>query len=190
MYWSVFAGYCPEDHTDVKSVECQPSCLDTSSGLDQETTAAPNTITSDNLINLINNDSHILSQELSGGIVSEDKKYTWNVSDITPLSTSKEHLSIVRTPVNESLKSSEKLLRHKRDILKERITPAVAKPHRKTFKTYQQEFLDARRLPLVRHPFGTNDVRCAPINQSNCMQERIVFKAHGPQTGMCVASDR
>ena len=190
MYSFVFEGYCPEDHTDVRSVECQPSCLDTSPSLDQETTAAPNIITSDNLIDFINNDSDILSLELSGGIVSEDKNYTWNVSDIAPRSTIKEDPNLVRTTVDESHIFSEKLLRHKRDILKEGITPEVAKSHRKTFQTYQQEFLDARRLPLVRHPFGTNDVRCAPINQSNCMQERIVFKAHGPQTGMCVASDR
>ena len=51
-------------------------------------------------------------------------------------------------------------------------------------------FYDTRDLPIVRHPYGSDKVRCVPLNQSNCEPERIVFKAHGPQTGMCVNSDR
>ena len=125
----------------------------------------------------------------SSGIESKDKNYTSKASDITFASTITEDPNLVNSSVDESLILSEKLLRHKRDKLKQGIDPG-GKSHGKNSKTYQQAFLDARRLPLVRHPFGNNDVRCAPINQSNCMQERIVFKAHGPQTGMCVASDR
>ena len=51
-------------------------------------------------------------------------------------------------------------------------------------------FYDTRDLPIVRHPYGSDKIRCVPLNQSNCEPERIVFKAHGPQTGMCVNSDR
>ena len=51
-------------------------------------------------------------------------------------------------------------------------------------------YYDTRDLPIVRHPYGDGKFRCAPLNQSNCEPERIVFKAHGPQTGMCVNSDR
>ena len=51
-------------------------------------------------------------------------------------------------------------------------------------------FYDTRDLPIVRHPYGSGRVRCVPLNSSNCEPERIVFKAHGPQTGMCVSSDR
>ena len=51
-------------------------------------------------------------------------------------------------------------------------------------------FYDTRDLPILRHPYGNNTFRCAPVNQSNCEPERYVFKAHGPQTGMCVSSDR
>ena len=51
-------------------------------------------------------------------------------------------------------------------------------------------YYDTRQLPIIRHPYGNNDVRCKPVNQSNCEPDRIIFKAHGPQTGMCVASDR
>jgi hypothetical protein len=51
-------------------------------------------------------------------------------------------------------------------------------------------FYDNRDMPIMRHPYGNNTVRCVPINQSNCEPERYIFKAHGPQTGMCVSSDR
>ena len=51
-------------------------------------------------------------------------------------------------------------------------------------------FYDTRDLPILRHPYGNNTVRCAPGNRSNCEPERYIFKAHGPQTGMCVSSDR
>ena len=51
-------------------------------------------------------------------------------------------------------------------------------------------FYDTRELPIMRHPYGSNNIRCMPDNQTTCTPDRIVFKAHGPQTGMCVESDR
>ena len=199
------AGFCPEDHTDVKGIECQPSCLigETRSNSpvtdeSETSTKIPEESTKHQESNKNENDGDKIqkSQQHESIYRNRSKTLSSHGNELRGLRSEEsnenyiDRQDIIR-PLsirNQYFLNSPK--RKKRNTDKAQNSSTNTSIGETIYDYDKSVFYDTRDLPIVRHPYGSDKVRCVPLNQSNCEPERIVFKAHGPQTGMCVNSDR
>ena len=156
-----------------------------------------NTKTTELTNNKIAKDSNEETDKTDSIYKNESRTFSTQESNLKNISVSEETTSAFMEDLNIVKQFSERNVylfnsprRRKRNAEKIYNSTRKSKIGETIYNYDTATFYDTRDLPIVRHPYGEGKFRCAPLNQSNCEPERIVFKAHGPQTGMCVNSDR
>ena len=198
-----FLGFCPEDHTDVKGIECEPSCkISSSSSITQPTSISSTyktdtaTKTQESRIEKLDQDTNRENNKYDSTFTNRSQVLSSQEKDLKKLKAEEttlayiEDLNIVKPFSERHQHFFNNPRRKKRSTEKVRDSSKNNKIGETIYDYDKSVFYDTRDLPIVRHPYGSGHVRCVPLNSSNCEPERIVFKAHGPQTGMCVNSDR
>ena len=188
----------------MENVECKPGCLLNSRTSSISPTDSTTFVSTKNFESLDSKEDETTSEP---PIYVNEQKYTtdaeymkfssiWTDETSTPQTESwTTFMSVVSTPnyYHKHIPQGDEDTPEKAEKRRKRSNQKgyISKRNGSTdFLNNINQFYEQRDLPILRHPYGKNDVRCRSLNHSTCIPERIVFKGHGPQTGMCVASDR
>ena len=199
-------GFCPEDHIDVKNVKCEPACLFNLPGSNEkQVVTTGSTIRSTKKLETVDSirdqttldpapyfkkQRYLNDTEYNKlSLVRHDETSAATIEGLKTFTSATSTSNYNQKRIPQGDKNAYEKFQHRRRRYSEKRYISKRDSSIDLFNT-NSNYYEERDLPIVRHPYGKSNVRCRSLNHSTCTPERIVFKAHGPQTGMCVASDR